>query len=82
MSERNERMEITSTALLDSVRCSFEIALNALCQAATNCGIIGLNPTKREITEVIVDLRKAIDVIDNHKSNATHEPAREKGLHT
>ena len=60
---------VRSDALLDSIRCSFVIALNALCQAATNCGIIGLNPTKREITEVIVDLRKAIDVIDDHKSN-------------
>ena len=55
--------------LLYSIRCSFEIALTALCQAATNCGIIGLNPTKREITEVITDLRKAIDAIDNYKSN-------------
>jgi hypothetical protein len=61
---------VRSDALLGSIRCSFVIALNALCQAATNCGIIGLNPTKREITEVIVDLRKAIAVIDNYKPNA------------
>jgi len=68
---------VRTDALLDSIRCSFIIALNALCQAASNCGIIGLNPTKREVTEVIVDLRKAIEVIDDHKSNATNHQQEE-----
>ena len=71
-----ELPSVRSEPLLGSIRCSFVIALNALCQAATNCGIIGLNPTKREITEVIVDLRKAIDVIDNYKPNAESEVSK------
>ena len=54
--------------LLDSIRCSFEIATSALIQASVNLGILELNPTKREIQVVVEDLRKAITAIDIHKS--------------
>ncbi len=70
MSKRSKRMEITSTDLLDSVRCSFEIAVSALVQAGVNLGTLGLEPTKLEVRAVVEDLRKAITAIDNYKSNS------------
>jgi hypothetical protein len=66
-------MEITSTDLLDSVRCSFEIAVSALVQAGVNLGTLGFEPTKLEVLAVVDDLRDAITAIDNHKSNAQVE---------
>lgn len=71
MSKRSERMEITSTDLLDSVRCSFEIAVSALVQAGSNLEILGFELTKLEVLAVVDDLRNAITAIDNHKSNTT-----------
>jgi hypothetical protein len=62
-------MEIAFTDLLDSIRCSFEIAVSALVQAGVNLGILGLEPTKREVRAVVEDLRKAITAIDVYKSN-------------
>jgi len=62
-------MEITSTDLLDSVRCSFEIAVSALVQAGGNLKILGFEPTKLEVLAVVDDLRNAITAIDNHKAN-------------
>jgi len=78
MSERSERMEITSTDLLDSVRCSFEIAVAALVQAGINLKTLGLEPTRLEVRAVVEDLRKAITAIDVHKSNKPHEPCGKK----
>ena len=69
MSKRSERMEITSNDLLDSVRCSFEIAVSALVQAGGNLKILGFEPTKLEVLAVVDDLRNAITAIDNHKAN-------------
>jgi len=52
-------MVITSTDLLDSIRCSFEIATRALIQANVNLGILGFDRTKNEVQGVVDDLRKA-----------------------
>jgi len=66
-------MEIPCNALLDSISSSFEIAVSALMQANVNIGMLGLDTTKREVTAVIEDLRKAITVIDVYKHNKKDE---------
>lgn len=52
-------------ALLDSVRCSFETAVDALEQAGVNLGALGLGLTQQEVLAVVEDLRKAITTIDS-----------------
>jgi hypothetical protein len=81
MSEQSDRVEITPTDMLDYIRVSFEIAVSALVQAGVSLGILGLEPTKREVQDVVEDLRKAIAAIDDHKSNRriTKPAGREEG---
>ena len=64
MREQSERMEITSTDLLASVKVSFEIATSALVQAKTNLGILGFERTKNEVASVVQDLRNAIKQLE------------------
>jgi len=78
VSERSEGTKVDSTVLLDSIRCSFEIATSTLVQAGVNLGILGMEPTKREVRAVVEDLRKAITAIDVHKSNAEHDISAER----
>ena len=68
MSERGTSggVGITSTDLLDSIRCSFEIATSALTQAKINLGILGFDRTRDEVKAVVEDLRKASSQLESN----------------
>lgn len=52
------------SALLVLIKMSFEIATSALVQAKINLGILGFNRTKNEVASVILDLHKAIKLLE------------------
>jgi len=67
MSERSERVEITSTALLDFARHNMQVAYDSVVQAKNNLKSLGLEELSHEVVCIGVSLHDALNKV---KSNS------------